>query len=403
MRPLVDKTEVKRTLANVVAGCGVVLFAIILYRFDGVVGFLSRIVRIMFPFIMGFVIAFLLIPPLTHLERLFHKLFDRFFKNGKPPKRLYRSIAAVLLYALLVAIVIAFLAIVLPQLVDSVGRLIQSVTRYMNTHRDEIEGFLKDFNWTSQGANNSLFNSLMTIWDDFAAKSLTYTGQLVVGIVNVSASVGNVLSELFIAVVVSVYILFGKETFAAQAKKLGCAIMPIERVETLIYWFRRTHSIFSGYIVGQLLSSAVVGAVCYVFMLAFSIDYALLIAVLIGVTNILPVFGPIIGGVIGIVILLIVNPMKAVIFAIFILLLQQVEGNIITPRILGDSIGISSFWVILSIVIGGGMFGLAGILLSIPVFAVVYAIVQVAVANKLKRKGMPPSTDAYRDQDHLPR
>lgn len=405
MKSLIAKEQRARSIANIITGCSVVLFAILVYRVDAVFGFIFKVVRVMFPLTLGFVVAFLLDPPITTLTRLLHRLFSRLFTKKKRllPTKPFRVLAAFLMYAALVALIFGFLAVVLPQLVDSIRRLITSVTRFLNLHQGEIQQFLRDFNWTgSSGSTMNLFNTLLGYWEEFAARSLSYTGQLVVGIVNLSASVGGMITEVLIGLIISVYMLFGKEKFAAQAKKLGCAIMPVNRVETLTFWFRKTHKVFSSYIVGQLVASLLTGVVCYIMMLIFRFDYALLISVIIGVTNVVPVFGPIIGAIIGIVILLIINPMSALWFGVFILCLQQLEGNIVAPRILGDSIGISSFWIMLSIMAGGGLFGLPGILLGIPVFAVIYSVVQMLVANRLKRAGMPPETAAYYGTGPLP-
>lgn len=408
MKRLLAKEEHARAIANIIAGCTVVLFAVLVYRIDGVLAFLSHLMGVLFPLAIGFVIAFLVDPPLTTLERLFHRLFDRLFRKRTPPKIPCRLLAAVIIYVLLIGAILGFMAIVLPQIVDSVRGLIVQLTGFLNSNRPEIEEFLREFNWVdSTGGSMNLFNSVMGYWDQLTAWILSSTGALVKGVVDVSTSVGNVVSQVVIGVVISIYLLFGKEKFAAQAKKIGCSFLPEERVQRLTFWFRKTHQVFSGYIVGQLLASLVVGVICYIVMLCTGMDYALLISVIVGITNIVPVFGPIVGGVAGCIILLVVNftknPMVVVWFGLFILVLQQIEGNIIGPRILGDSVGISSFWIILSIVVGGGLFGLPGILLGIPVFAVIYAVAQSLVGEKLKRQGLPSDTQAYVGKGPLPK
>ncbi len=400
MKPWIQEHEKARAKANIVTGCAIVLFAVLIYQFAGVTAFLSRLVSILFPFIMGFVVAFLLNPPMTWLEHQFIRFVARYFKGRTAPRFIVRLVAAIILYTAFTALLVGFLAIVLPQLVGSIRQLIESMTRYINQHSADIQQFLTGFNLGGESGN--LYGQLMKLWNDFASMSLSYTGQLLMGIVNVSASVGSALSEFFIGLIVSIYMLFGKERFTAQAKKLGCAFMPLERVERLSYWFKKTEHIFSGYIVGQILSSMVVGLLTYIFMLATHMEYALLISVIMAVTNIIPVFGPVIGCVIGALILMISSFPHALIFVVFTLVLQQVDGNVIAPRIMGDSIGISSFWIMLSIVVGGGVFGLAGILVGIPVFAVIYALIQESAANRLIKKGLPPNTPAYMDLRALP-
>lgn len=408
MKPIIAKDQRQRALANIITGCSVVLFAILVYRIDGVLLFLNRMLRVMLPFTVGFVLAFLLDPPLMALERLLHR-----FLNARLSKKvrvktplLCRLIAAIVVYLLFIGLVFGFLAILLPQLITSMTQLINSITRYINTHRADIEQFMRNFSWTTDTTSStSLLDSALKIWNEFAASILTNSGTLVVGIYNLSASVSNFLVDMFLGMIVSVYMLFGKERFAAQCKKFGCAVMSAERVKQLTYWFGKTHMVFSGFIAGKMITSIALSLVCYIIMLCCNMDYALLISVIVGVTNIVPVFGPFIGGGIGVIILLVVNPekqMNAVWFALIILILQQLEGNIIGPKILGDSIGINSFWVIFAIVLGGGLFGLTGILLGIPVFAVIYSFVQMLVESKLKQKGMPPDTQSYHGQGELP-
>ncbi|MDL2206952.1 AI-2E family transporter [Eubacteriales bacterium OttesenSCG-928-N13] len=402
MKRLIGKEDQPRIVANIVIGCAVVLFAILVYRIDGLLSIFRTISQIMFPFTMGFLIAFLINPFMTTLENWLHKILDKRTKAKKASRFLCRAIAAVLCYVLLFGVIVGFLAIVLPQLVSSISNLISFITRYLYTHRADIETFLREFNL---GTSENLFDSLLKYWEDFTKQFLSYSGALVVQVVNWSASLGSMLSQFFIGVIISVYVLFGKEKFAAQAKKLGCAFMQRERVETLAYWLRKMHRAFSGYIAGQLLLSLILGAVCYLFMLLFGWDYALLISVIVGVTNIIPVFGPIAGGVISVIIMLVVNlpnVMPAVGFGIFIIVLQQIEGNIVGPRVLGDSVGISSFWIMFSIIVGSGLFGLPGVFLGIPVFAVLYSIIQTITAYRLKKRGLPSSTEDYYGTGPLP-
>lgn len=405
MRPLIAGDQKARAIANIFTGCAIVLFAILIYQWSGLMAGLQRVMRVMLPFTVAIIVAFVLEPPLGALERLFHKLLDRGFKGGHAPRTLCRTLAAVIVYVLFIGIVLGFLAVVLPQLVTSLKQLVISFTGYINRNRGAAEEFLRSFNWTTDPTTGNLLEQGLKLWDEFASSILTNTGSLVVGIVNISALVSNLLLDTFVGLILSIYMLFGKEHFAAQCKKLGCSIMPGERVEQMTFWFRKTHAIFSGFIAGKLLSSLILGLVCYIVMLIFRMDYAMLISVIVGVTNIVPVFGPFIGGAIGVLILLVVNPlhpMTAVWFALIQLVLQQLEGNIIGPKVLGDTVGISSFWVIFSIVVGGGLFGLSGALLGIPVFALIYAFVGMLVEARLKRLDMPPETSAYYGTGPLP-
>jgi predicted PurR-regulated permease PerM len=230
---------------------------------------------------------------------------------------------------------------------------------------------------------------------------MDYLGKLLLSLLNMSYSLWGVSVNLFMAIIISIYLLFGREKFLSQGKKLCCAFLKPEHVCALTFWLKRAHSIFTGFISGKLIETVVVGISCYIGMLIFKMDYALLISVIVGVTNFIPFIGALLGAVIGIVILLMVNPVSAFWFLIFIIVLQQLDGNVFGPRILGDSLGISSFWVILAIILGGGLFGVTGMILFIPIFAVLYEMAGALVRDRLKKRGMPSDTRAY-DTPGLP-
>ena len=183
----------------------------------------------------------------------------------------------------------------------------------------------------------------------------------------------------------------------AQAKKVCYAVMKRPSCETLIHWARRANNIFAGFIIGKIVDSLIIGVICYICMLIFGIEYPLLISVIVGVTNVIPFFGPYIGAVPSILFLLLVNPVSALWFGIFIVILQQIDGNVIGPLILGDHVGLSAFWIMLSITVGGGLFGFAGMVLSVPTFALIYAIVRTVIDRRLKNRGLPEETERYID------
>ena len=181
----------------------------------------------------------------------------------------------------------------------------------------------------------------------------------------------------------------------AQAKKVVVALCKEQTADHIFDLGRRTHQIFSGFIIGKILDSMIIGILCYLGMLVLKLPYPALVATVVGVTNVIPFFGPFIGAIPPTFLILLVNPLKAVYFAIFVLALQQLDGNVIGPRILGDTIGISGFWVLVSITVAGGLFGFTGMLLGVPVFAVIYMLVNDFVVYKLKKKGKPVETPNY--------
>lgn len=377
-------------LANIIVVVVGVTFAYLLYFSPAIAAFFERLLRILSPFVVGAVIAFLIAPIVSMIERLLSRV-------TKPKSRLNRPIAMVISYLIALMLVTAFFAIVLPDLIVSVPRFINAAPGYLRALSDQASQLLEQYDIA-----NTYITDAFGSWEQLAMRSLEYLGQQVPTLLMLSASISNGVTNLVMGFIISIYVLFGKEHLTAQCIKLMHVFTSGEHAATIIKWMRRSQRIFTRYVGGTLLNSLILGGLCYAGMTIGRMEYALLISVVVGVTNIIPLFGPFIGMLIGVVILLLVHPINALYFTIFILILQQVEGNIIGPRILGESIGISSIWIVLSIVLGGGLFGFMGMLVSIPIFALVYAIVESLTEARLIKRGLPPETDAYADPDRLP-
>ena len=381
-----------RMVANILTGCAVVLFAVVAYRINDIMAGITNLANILSPLVVGLFIALMMRPPMRKIEQLLCKLPP----GGKPTKRrliVYRSLSLVIVYTLLFALVIGFFVIVVPQFVFSAQSLTVTVSNWVNAHRPDIEAFLTEFNITDITGQSS--QKMLLQWEDVVRTAMDYLGKLLLSLLNMSYSIWGVSVNLFMSTIISIYMLFGREKFLAQGKKICCAFLKPAHVCVLSFWLRRSHLIFTGFISGKVIETVVVGVACYMGMLIFKMDYALLISVIVGVTNFIPFIGAILGAIIGIVILLMVNPVSAFWFLIFIVILQQLDGNVFGPRILGDSLGISSFWVILAIILGGGFFGVTGMILFIPIFAILYEIISAVVRDRLTKRGMPSDTAAY--------
>lgn len=389
-----DRAQWARIWGNVIVVCAGILFAALVFRLDAVTSVLGSLMRLLFPFFMGFVVAFLIEPPVTFVENL---LIIRLCRK-RDRQKLCRALSLLIVYALMLLLVATFVAVVLPQLFLSVRSLIFSISNFIRNHADEISRFLSDFNITGASSENVLIT-----WDDLMKKALEFSGVALREIVNMSVSVSSTLVQIFLGLIISVYMVYDRERFLAQGRKAASAFLPRQRVELLAHWVRKSHKIFAGFITGKLIETVVVGFLCYIGMLIFRMEYAVLISVIVGVTNMVPFFGAFVGAVIGILILLIVNPVSAFWFLIFILVLQQLDGNVIGPRILGDAIGISPFWIMLAILLGGGLFGVTGMFLSIPVFALLYAIAQAVIDARLIQRGLPTGIAQYDARNRLPR
>ncbi|NCC69937.1 MAG: AI-2E family transporter [Clostridia bacterium] len=204
-----------------------------------------------------------------------------------------------------------------------------------------------------------------------------------------------------IGIIVSVYILFNKEAVGTGAKKVVYSVFSVPFAKKVLESARFTDGIFMGFISGKIVDSTIIGMICYICCMILGMPYPVLVSVIIGVTNIIPFFGPFIGAIPSAFLILMVSPLKSLEFVIFILLLQQFDGNILGPKILGESIGVNGFWVMFAIILGGGLFGFAGMLLGVPVFVVIYTGINTLVNRKLKKSGLPTETAAYENLSHF--
>lgn len=217
-------------------------------------------------------------------------------------------------------------------------------------------------------------------------------------ILSVTTQVFGVLKgtmNLLLGLVIAVYMLICKEKFLAQTKKVVIALLPEKKANRLLEVGRRTNRIFSGFVMGKIIDSMIIGVICYIGMSIARLPYPMLVSVIVGVTNVIPFFGPFIGAIPSAILILLINPIQCFIFIVWIVVLQQFDGNILGPRILGDSVGLSSFWILISITVFSGIFGFAGMVLGVPVFAVLYMLLSDYVTRRLKEKGHPLSTEVY--------
>lgn len=384
-----------RTISNIIVLASGIGIAMLIWRFGALMRAVSGLLDILFPFLLGFVISFILAPVVNRAERFLRtKVFRR-----RPHPRTARCLGILWAYLLMILAIGSFIYVLVPQLIQSLRSISSYVANYLITHSDDINALIAQISTLAGGEGQELALSLEGLISEGISQLLAYSNVLVTNVLYISMTVSSFVVQIFIALIAGVYLLIEKEHFAVQGKKILYAFLPEHLVSLLIYWLRRCHHIFAGFINGKIVDSLIIGVICYIAMLVLRIDYALLISVVIGFTNLLPFFGPFIGAVPSIVILLMINPFKALEFAIMILVLQQVDGNIIGPRVLGDSLGISPFWIMLSIIVGSGLFGFAGIVLGVPVFAVIYAIIRTVVDYRLKKKGLPTDTREYMNDD----
>ena len=377
-----------------------ILFFMLLNRLDVVARVIGFVLNLLMPFIIGLIIAYLLGPLVDWFENVcFRRLFVKMFHKEK--RRAARVCALIVTFLLAIALVAGLCVLVFPQLFESIKGIIGNLSSYFSRLEKWVLGFFEknpDIAKIIEAQFDNITKSISN-WatNDLLPQVTNLAGGLTNGVINVV----NIVTNLIVGLVVSIYVLSAKEHFFAQTKKVTYAIFSIRTTNTLLRITRRADRVFGKFVKGKLIEALIIGLLCFVGMSIFGMPFATLISVIIGVTNIVPFFGPIVGAVFSCILILMVDPLSALYFAIFILILQQFDGNVIGPKILGDSTGLSSFWVIFSIMIFGGLFGFAGMIIGVPTFALIYSLVAEMVSERLKRNDMPSDTADYEKIDHI--
>ena len=337
----------------------------------------SRLVQILAPFIWGLVISYLLTPLMTSIEKhLFFPLSKKIYKNSKKNtgKGFARGMSVLLSEIVLVLILVALVYLILPQMLSSIQTLIQNSGIYMDNLSAWLDGLFKNYPLLDQYVGDMLESININLGNWLQTTLLPRLGNVVTSVTSGVYGVAKSIYNLIIGIIVSIYLLNDKEGFLAAVKRMSYSVFSVETVERIRIGLNFVDKTFMSFLNGKLLDSFIIGIICYIVCSILQMPYTLLVSVIVGVTNIIPFFGPLIGAVPSALIILMVNPTKCLIFVIFVIILQQIDGNIIGPRILGNSTGITGFWVIFSIILGGGLFGFWGMFLGVPVFVVLYSL-----------------------------
>ena len=365
---------------------------------------LASLLHILSPFIWGLVICYLLTPFMRLVEKkLFGPLSKKLYKNSKRSdgSRFARSMSVLLSELFLLAVLTALVCLIIPQLYSSLQNMVANSPMYIETASRWITQLLEDFPEIEQYVSQTLGQVNTSLMDWIQNTVLPKLGSL---ISNVTSGVYYAIMgvyNLVIGIIVSVYVLSNLEQFGASAKRILYSVFSVDIAKKILEGLEFTDRTFMGFINGKLLDSAIIGLICYIVCSILRMPYALLVSVIVGVTNIIPFFGPFIGAVPSSIIILLVNPVKCLIFIAFIILLQQLDGNIIGPKILGSSVGINGFWVMFSIILGAGLFGFWGMLLGVPGFVIIYAAITGSVTRKLKRSDLPWEAADYMDMAYI--
>lgn len=382
--------------AFLVIACSILFYYILFHR-SSFTGGIGKIIQISMPIIDGFVLAYLITPILNKIEKC---IIKPLYLKAKIPitpksKRRIRGMSILLTVVLILVVLYEFFGLIIPEVIRSVQSIIFQMPVYINNLTNWALGLIKD-NPDLEAAVDQLINQ-------YSAKIMEYVNTNVLPHINgliktLSLSVLGVFKALWnfvIGFILSIYVLGSKEKFAGQAKKIAYALFDRKGGNEIISNFRFIHSTFIGFIGGKIVDSIIIGIICFICTSIIGTPYAILVSVIVGVTNIIPFFGPWIGGIPSALLVLMVDPMQALYFVILILVIQQFDGNILGPKILGDSTGLSGFWVIFAITIFSGLFGVLGMVVGVPIFAVIYAGVKSVVNRLLRKKDLPTEIQPY--------
>lgn len=342
-----------------------------LINFEAIISFIGKIIGIIRPFLIGFILAFIFNIPMKYFIKKLP------IQNQKT-KKLVSAILSVLLVLLVVAVLIM---VVLPQVIDNVRTLIDNLPEIFRQVEEWLDYFLKEVK-ISPDIMTKIEEFQQSFGQTVLSKLSTWVPSIALGVSHFTTGVIN----LFMGFVMAIYMLFSKDKLMRQVKRVGRAFLKDNQFKHATEVVRLTSSTFENFLAGQLTESVIIGVLCYIGCIILDIPYASIAAIVIGFTNIIPYFGPIIGAFISSVLILFVSPMKAVIFLIFSTLLQQFESNLIYPHVVGSSVGLSALWVLFAVSAGGGLFGIPGMIFGLPTFSVIYELLRRWTNYRLNQK-----------------
>ncbi len=377
----------------VVASCILVFFTFL--RFDAIAGFISKVINILQPIIIGLVLAYLLNPIMNFAEVRILPLLRKYISKEKTCKSLSRTLS--ITFALLVgALCIYILArIILPELLISLRGLFLSLPELTEDFMRWATSFLSKYSHYGPMIEEVLINAVDIAENWLKTDLLPQLNTWISALANGVLGTVGLVSDLFIGVIVSVYTLSSKDKFAAQGKMLIYAIFSPDAANVIIETIRESHLIFGGFIIGKIIDSTIIGILCFIGCSLLKMPYTLLISIFVGVTNIIPFYGPYIGAIPSAILVLFVSPVQCIYFIIFILALQQLDGNVIGPAILSDRTGISAFWIVTSTTLAGGLFGIIGMIMGVPICAIIIYIIRRISAYLLRKKNMPSESSDF--------
>ncbi|MBQ9610413.1 MAG: AI-2E family transporter [Lachnospiraceae bacterium] len=377
--------------------CIAIIFNQIIHGWRVIFNVIDRVFSALTPFIIGIVIAYLLSPLMNYIRQGLAFLVSKISKkiDYDSAYKKVKGWAVMITIVFFIALITVFLWLVIPHIYQSIKDLTESFPDYIKSVQAWIDKMFEKNKFLEEKLTDALKyaeDNILTIFQNTVMPNMETI------VVNVSSGIVVGVKAVFnflIGIIVAVYLLNSKNTLIAQAKKFVYLFFSKKTGNKILEGLSYANSVFGGFINGKILDSFIIGIICFIFTSAFGMKYAVLISVIVGVTNIIPFFGPLIGAIPGALLALMDDPVMFIIFVIFVLLLQQFDGNILGPLILGDSTGLSGMWVLVAILVGGDLFGVAGMILGVPVFACLYALFAVMLRDGLRNKNLSSDTEDY--------
>ena len=378
----------------------VVIASIVIYviftNFRGVLALVKRLISVVSPFIYGLLFAYLMNPIMKKVDKWMNSLLAERDMSPKARRNISRGVGVAVSFVVLASILYLLISMIVPQIVDSIKSLIDPAT--LIGYYDQVSGWILRLFEDNPELEHWFMDRLEDIYS--MAEGLISSIDLEATFRSITSGVFSIVKALInilIGLIAAIYMLISKDTFLAQLRKMSVAYLREDHCNRVFEICALTNKIFGGFIVGKLIDSLIIGVICYFGMLVLKLPYPMLVAVIIGLTNVIPFFGPFFGAIPSAFLILLIDPWQCLIFIVFVFLLQQFDGSILGPYILGDTVGISSFWILVSITIAGGIFGFAGMILGVPVFALFYTLLSRSVNSRLGRKGKTTETMRYHE------
>ncbi|MDY2861867.1 MAG: AI-2E family transporter [Oscillospiraceae bacterium] len=364
---------------NTITLCAAVRFYLALNNIPTIKAVFSNAVSIISPFIYAFAIAFILNRPMMWFERTLFK-----------DKKKKRILSVAVTFTIAISLISVLMVLVLPQIGLSIAYLVEAMPGFIQSVSQTAVEVMEQIH-----LNSRLSHQVQEMWNNIGTGIMDFTVSVLPGVVNVSIGIGNAVIKSIMSTIIAIYMLASKDRLKFQIKKFFYAYFSKNFAEETFELGRMSNTIFSDFIIGKMIDSTIIGIIAFIGMLFIYPDYAVLIAIIIGVTNMIPFFGPFIGAIPSIFILLILSPFAAFVFLIFIIVLQQIDGNIIGPKVLGSSLGLSPLWILVGIIVGNGAMGFLGMVIGVPTFAVIYNLVSCNTKKKLEEKDIVADYENY--------